>query len=184
MTMSDNPIARLKELIRRVGHLDAPSVGLLRPEIRSGDKFLLRDPFKGKAGSGAAGKKAEKRLQKGAVGAIVMEWGYDVPAADVPAFMSFLAANEETLLATQPNGVRYKGTYAVFSSTEKSAGQFRTVWAYKEFGDLDTLSDEYEDMSLFATLVRQLRGFADNSPGAGRSQQIYLLAASSRVTDA
>jgi hypothetical protein len=183
MTMSEDSIAHLKELIRRVGRLDAPSVGLLRPEIRSGDKFLLRDPFGGKAGDGKPKEKADKRLAKGAIGAIVVEWGYDVLAAEVPAFMAFLETSEEMLLDTQPKGVRYKGTYSVFSSTEKSAGSFRTVWAYKTFGDLDTLSDEYEDKSMFATLVKQLRGFDDHSPGAARSQQIYLLAASSKVTD-
>ena len=181
--MSEDSIGRLTELVRRIGHLDAPSVGLLRPEIRSGDKFLLRDPFSGKAGCGKPGSKAEKRLAKGAIGAIVVEWGFDVLAANVPAFMTFLESSEEMLLDTQPKGVRYKGTYSVFSSTEKGAGQFRTVWAYRTFGDLDTLSDEYEDGTVFAALVKQLRGFADDSPGAARSQQIYLLAASSKLTD-
>ena len=181
--MSEDSIARLKALIYQAGHLEDPAVGLLRPEIRSGDKFLLRDPFSGKAGAGKARTKAENRLKKGAIGAIVVEWGYAVPAADVPAFMAFLESSEEMLLDTQPQGIRYKGTYSVFSSTEKSAGQFRTVWAYKTFGDLDTLSDEYEDQSVFAALVRQLRGFADDGPGAARSQQIYLLAASSKLTD-
>ena len=181
--MSEDSIARLRTLIHRAGKLDAPSISLLRPEIRSGDKFLLRDPFGGKAGAGKPADKADKRLKKGAIGAIVVEWGYDVPTANVPAFMAFLDSSEEMMLDTQPNGIRYKGTYSVFSSTEKSAGQFRTVWAYKTFGDLDTLSDEYEDNSIFSALVKQLRGFADDSPGAARSQQIYLLAASSKLTD-
>jgi len=176
--MSDY-VGRLTALIRRVGRLDPPSVDLLRPEIRTGDKFLLRDPFAGKA-AGTAGKTAEKRYPK-AIGAIVVEWGYDVAAANIPAFMAFLDGSEQMLLDAEPKDVRYKGTYSVFSSTEKNSGQFRTVWAYKTFGDLDTMSDEYEDKTLFAALVKQLRGFADDSPGAGRSQQIYLLAATSKL---
>lgn len=176
----DSIVARLKDLIRRVGHLDAPAVDLLRPEIRTGDKFLLRDPFSGQA-EDTAGKKADKLLAKDAVGAIVVEWGYDVPAATVGAFMAFLDNFEEKLLDARPKGVRYRGTYSVFSSTEKGAGHFRTIWSYKDFGDLDALSDEYESATEFASLVKQLKSFADNSSGAAHSQQIYLLASSSRL---
>lgn len=181
-------VERLRELIRETGRLDRPSVGLLEPEIRSGDKFLLRDPFGGKAAS-TAGKKADERVkQNRAVGAIVVEWGYDVPAAKLQGFMDFLNTHEVALLDAQntlgvPAGVRYRGTYSVFSSSEKGAGQFRTIWSYKDFGDLDLMSDEYEAGTTFASLIRLLRSFADDSPGAARSQQIYLLASSSRLTD-
>lgn len=179
-------VARLRDLVRQVGHLDRPSVGLLEPEIRSGDKFLLRDPFAGKADTTGPGNRARERTkQNRAVGAIVVEWGYDVADDKLTPFMDWLAANEISLLdpATPPKGVRYRGTYSVFSSSEKNSGQFRTIWSYQEFGDLDSLSDEYEGGSQFASLTRQLRSFADNSPGANRSQQIYLLASSSRPTD-
>jgi hypothetical protein len=175
-------IARLKQLVRERGRLDAPSVGILRPEIRTGDKLLLRDPFAGEAAA-TAGTKAKRRLDKEAIGAIVVEWGYDVLPANVPAFLKFLNDFEEQLLDARPKGVRYKGTYSVFSSTEKQTGQFRTLWAYKGFGDLDALSDEYETGSQFSGWVKQLRSYADNSPGAARSQQIYLLASSARSTD-
>lgn len=178
----DRTVSYLKKLIDEAGYLDAPRVDPLRPEIRSGDKFLLRDPFGGKA-AGTAGAKADNRITRGAIGSIVVEWGFDVAPANVGAFMTFLDTYEGILLDTRPKGVRYRGTYSVFSSTEKATGQFRTVWAYREFGDLDALSDQYEDGTQFASLVRQLRSFADNSPGAGRSQQIYLLASSSRLTD-
>jgi hypothetical protein len=178
----DLTVARLKALVRELGRLDAPAVDVLRPEIRTGDKLLLRDPFAGKAAA-TAGAKAQKRLQKEAIGAIVVEWGYDVPPGRVPDFLKFLNDFEENLLDARPKGVRYKGTYSVFSSTEKHTGQFRTVWAYRDFGDLDALSDEYEDGTQFSSWVKQLRSFADNSAGAARSQQIYVLASSSKLTD-
>lgn len=181
--MKQGPIlSHLTALVREAGRLDAPSVGLLRPEIRSGDKFLLRDPFAGKA-SATAGAKAANRINKGAVGAIIVEWGYDVPTANIAAFLSFLDANEAALLDARPGGVRYRGTYSVFSSTEKGTGSFRTIWAYRDFADLDALSDEYEDGTPFSSLVKTLRSYADNGAGAARSQQIYLLASSSKLTD-
>jgi hypothetical protein len=98
MNMSQNSIvAHLRDLIRRNGKLDAPAVDLLRPEIRTGDKFLLRDPFAGRA-EDRVGDKAKRAIQKEAVGAIVVEWGYDVPAATLGAFMAFLDTFEEKLL--------------------------------------------------------------------------------------
>ncbi len=182
--MSENSIIeRLQGLVRRMGRLDAPAVELLRPEIRSGDKFLLRDPFSGKASRNGTGDKALEILEKDAIGMIVMEWGFDVTSANLSQFLDFLAANEGAMLDARPKGVRYRGTYSVFSSTEKNMGQFRTVWAYRTLSDLDALSDEFEQPTPFATLVKQLRAFADSSPNAGRSQQIYLLAASSRPID-
>jgi hypothetical protein len=181
MNMSQNSIvAHLRDLIRRNGKLDAPAVDLLRPEIRTGDKFLLRDPFAGRA-EDRVGDKAKRAIQKEAVGAIVVEWGYDVPAATLGAFMAFLDTFEEKLLDARPKGVRYRGTYSVFSSTEKGAGHFRTIWSYRDFGDLDALSDEYENATEFSSLVKQLKGFADNSSGAAHSQQIYLLASTSKL---
>jgi hypothetical protein len=176
-------ISRLQDLVRATGRLDAPAIGLLRPEIRSGDKFLLRDPFAGKAGINGTGAQADERLEKEAVGAIVIEWGFDVAAANMAKFLEFLGANEGAMLDARPKGVRYRGTYSVFSSTEKGTGQFRTVWSYRTFADLNALSDEFEQPTPFATLVKQLRAFADDGPGAGRSQQIYMLAASSRPVD-
>jgi hypothetical protein len=179
-------VSRLRDLIREVGYLDRPSVGLLEPEIRSGDKFLLRDPFAGKADTAGAGTKARERIKPNrAVGAIVVEWGYDVPSEKINDFLDFLNDNELTLLdpANWPPGVRYRGTYSVFSTSEKNSGQFRTIWTYKEFGDLDLLSDQYEDGTTLASLTKKLRSFADDRPGAARSQQIYLLASSSRLTD-
>jgi hypothetical protein len=176
-------VAHLQALVRRAGRLEAPSVGLLRPEIRSGDKFLLRDPFAGKASTNGTGAQAGEWLEKEAVGAIVIEWGFDVAPANLVKFMEFLTANEGAMLDARPRGVRYRGTYSVFSSTEKRMGQFRTVWSYRTFGDLNALSDEFEQPTPFATLVKQLRSFADESAEAGRSQQIYLLAASSRPVD-
>jgi len=185
--MSDQSIvARLRDLIREAGYLDPPSVGILAPEIRSGDKFLLRDPFSGKADATGAGDRARERTKANrAVGAIVVEWGYDVANDKLDLFMDFLKNNEVAMLAPNPapKGVRYRGTYSVFSSSEKNSGQFRTIWSYQEFGDLDSMSDEYEAGTQFASLAKQLRSFADSSPGAGRSQQIYLLASSSKLTD-
>lgn len=176
-------ISRLRDLVHAAGRLDAPAVEFLRPEIRSGDKFLLRDPFAGKAGANGTGAQAGELLEKEAVGAIVIEWGFDVAAGNMTKFMEFLAANEGAMLDARPKGVRYRGTYSVFSSTEKGMGQFRTVWSYRTFADLNALSDEFEQPTPFATLVKQLRSFADETSTAGRSQQIYMLASSSRPVD-
>jgi len=181
--MTDQTIlAYLKQRVSEYGPLDAPVIGTIRPEIRSGDKFLLRDPFAGSAGK-TAGVKAKDRLDRDAVGAIIVEWGYDVAPENLTAFKAFLDANEGSMLDARPKGVRYRGTYAVFSSTEKGTGHFRTIWAYRHFGDLDALSDQYEDGTPFSSQIKQLRSFADPNPLVGRSQNIYLLASSAQLTD-
>lgn len=177
-------IAYLRRLIHDHERLDPPAVSLLEPEVRTGDKFLLRDPFAGTAASKGPGAKAQDRVRSNrSVGALVMEWGYDVRPENLDAFLHFLDTNEIDLFESSPQNCKYRGTYSVFSSTEKGTGHFRTIWSYREFGDLTALSDEYEKSSVFSSLVKKLKSFADDSAGAARSQQIYLLASSSRPTN-
>lgn len=170
--------------LRRLGRVDAPAVERLDLEIRSGDKVLLRDPLGAAAGAPDAMKNALAALGLGAVGAIVVEWGYDVRRSRIEEFQKWLIANEPALLGYNAGGdanVRYRGTFAVFSSTEKATGQFRTIWTYKRFSDLDKMSKEFEDNTPFAKLVKDLRDFFDHRSQAGSSQQIYLLANAARI---
>lgn len=177
----------LKAALTRLDRLDPPALEALDPVIRSGDQFLLRDPLAGEAAGSTPGESAKLRLDKGAIGSLVVEWGYDVPQEKLVDFMTWLQVNEPALLDHNAAGgvnVRYRGTYAVFSSSEKGSGQFRTIWSYRVFSDLDELSNEFVRRTSFANLVAQLRSFFDTRPGASRSQQIYLLASSAQLTTA
>src|SRR3546814_2545171 len=65
-----------------------------------------------------------------------MVWGYEVPPEHGERFAAWLRDNETPLAAAAPKGVHYRGTYAVFSTTEKRTGNYRTVWAYDSLGAL------------------------------------------------
>jgi hypothetical protein len=176
--MEDARLDRLIGLVRNAGALEPPRVDPVDPEIRSGATFLFRDPLK--RGVPAEDQELLKSgIEKGGlIGTIVIEWGYDVPNEKGKRFRRWLLDNEADIVAAQPEGVRYKGTYAVFSSTERESGQYRTIWAYDSFAALQDLGERLADEgSRFAQLVEQLNSFRDRERGAAYSQQVLQPAA-------
>lgn len=167
----------MAEAMLRGGRLDPPRVDPLVSVVRSGEQFLI-------IGSG--------QVPAVGLGSVVVEWGYEVPAARRALFQEFLANFEGQLDAGVPEGVTYRGTYAVFQQSERSLGSFRTIWSFNALVDLQTLTDAVAaaalpapiDAAAFATaewswgqLVRILLDFRDTDYAAGRSQVILQPAA-------
>jgi hypothetical protein len=152
----------------------APSVTPVDVHLRSGVSFVLRDPMR--RGVPSARQDVIKRgLEKGwLLGAFVSEWGYDVRRELIPQFHRWLEVNEGSIVGTQPEGVSYRGTYAVFSTSEKGSGSYRTVWTFSSFAGMQDfgyfLADETRP---FARVVTELVRFIDRDRHAGTSQQIY-----------
>jgi hypothetical protein len=121
------------------------------------------------------------------LGLVVVEYGYDIKPFDPEApedkhnaFRSWLLDNEADLAASCPSGVRYRGTYAVLTTSEKTAGQYRTIWSFRGGDAIRALMQEVVNDTECGELVKQLRAWVDESPGAGSSQQQYVLGAGSR----
>jgi hypothetical protein len=174
----DARIDRLIGLVRNAGALEPPRVDPVEPEIRSGATFLFRDPLK--RGVPAEDQACVRQgIEKGGlISTILIAWGYDVPDDKAKRFRRWLLDNEAAIVDSQPEGVRYKGTYAVFSSTDRHSGRYRTIWAYDSFAALQDLGERLADEgSRFAQLLDQLNSFRDREKGAGYSQEVLQPAA-------
>jgi hypothetical protein len=170
-------LARLRTLVRGGRALAAPSVEPLEPVIRSGDTFLFRDPRK----RGATAEEQEcirESVEKGfLIESFVVEWGYNIKRGQHERFRRWLLDNERHLAASAPLDVLYKGTYVVTSSTEREAGEYRTIWAFHSLQGPQNLAFELADgQAPFTRLWHELNEFRDgDSPH--RSQQNYSPAA-------
>lgn len=126
-------------------------------------------------------KKAAKRL---ALAPIVAEFGYDLaPRSEDPyseeKFQNFLAIYEPMMADLTPKGVRYRGTYIVNSTTEKIAGEYRTIWSFRSVAALNRIGKALKGnggVNDFAALMQKFKSHVDDSPRAGRSQVVYQVA--------
>lgn len=172
MAASD-PKDRLKQLIQ--SHPSAPpSIETIETQIRTGETvpfhhFMSGDkPPAFKAGS--------------VMGALVVVWGYDLnEQATARQFSEFLADNEASLTAKPtgilPRGIRYRGTYSVFSTSEKGTGRYRTIWSYDGLEQMAMIGAHIADAdSSFGDFLRNLIRFQDRSPRAAHFQEIYQAA--------
>jgi len=193
--------AALREMLAgTTARLEMPTVDVVVPVIRSGDQMLIRQP-----GEDLLTQVQRRRLRNRQdpsdssddndardpvfepqrtvlLGDIVVEFGFD-PTGERD--LQDLLEDYEDRLARgdvpMPPGVRYRGTYAVYSSSEKSAGKYRTVWSFKGKAALQRMMAEGEadsrqgalGVTEFGAIVRRLRVLADTRPGAGRSQNWY-----------
>ncbi|MGE0223212.1 MAG: hypothetical protein AB7F35_14320 [Acetobacteraceae bacterium] len=162
-------------LLRAGGAIAPPEVDEVVSVIRSGDQFLL-SPTPGSPQSGTT-----HGLPDFFVGAVVIEWGYEVEPQSAAQFRRWLQDNEATLASQVPEGISYRGTYAVFAQSDLSLGAYRTVWAFASLDALQKMDMACgDDSSVFGRLVKELASFRDQRIGASRSQQIYQPAAISR----
>jgi hypothetical protein len=152
------------------GRLAPPTVAALEPEVRSGGFFPFCDLLK----HGEGRQEIENLLDQSVLlGSLVIEWGYDVPFNKHDEFRKWLIANEQKLDQVTPDGVTYRGTYAVSSTSEKGSGLYRTIWAFRTLSGLQAFNDEMHSGSDFARLIHDLSGYRDRERGAAASQQIY-----------
>jgi hypothetical protein len=148
--------------------LTTPTVKPIEPEVRSGGFFPFCDLLKHGEGAETDQLVADSVL----LGALVIEWGYDVPYDKHEDFKAWLIDNEAKLVQCQPEEVRYRGTYAVSATSEKHSGLYRTIWSFTTLHALETFSDAMHTGSEFASLVDKLNSFRDRDRGADSSQEI------------
>jgi hypothetical protein len=179
MSENDKGARKVLKRVRQRGvALEPPSVEPIKPEIRSGGTFLFRDPLKRGVPAGEQQAILRARDEGALIASFVIEWGYDVPAERAREFRRWLLDNESELRNNQPEDVAYKGTYAVFSSSEKNTGNYRTIWAFNSLRAMQDFGAYIVDEdTTFSRLVRELNEFRDRERGAGYSQQVYQPAA-------
>ena len=147
---------------------------MIEPEVRTGVNY----PFQS-----STRPDIQASIKRGELLAtVVTEWGFDVAFERSDNFHKWLMAFEADLAKQTPSGVAYRGTYAVVVSSEKSAGNYRTIWAFDGFDAVQRFAEATSDASSqteFNRLVRELMSFRDRAYGAGWSQSLLQPAASS-----
>src|ERR1700759_916239 len=96
--------------------LTTPTVKPIEPEIRSGGIFPFCDLLKHGVGHDEIVTLLDSSVL---LGALVIEWGYDVPFDQHDAFRDWLIQNEIKIAGAVPKDVTYRGTYAVSATSEK-----------------------------------------------------------------
>ena len=158
--------------------LDPAEVSPVVAETRSGVEFLFRDALKRGVPSDQQ-ELIEESIKSGALlGPFVIEWGFDVPYERGEQFRRWLLDNEPRISRNSPEGVTYRGTYAVSVGTNREAGQYRTLWSFASFNAIQNLSGEASDgASDFGVLLQELASFRDRAREAPQTVQFLVPAA-------
>ena len=100
----------------------------------------------------------------------MQETGFTVRSGHEEAFQRWLAANEERIARSYPEGTEYLGTYATVFTSEKTAGGYRVLERLSSYADLDTLAAMQKDAtSEYAKAWREATQFLDPDPHADSS---------------
>lgn len=183
----------LKDLLAEGRFLGEPTVEPVIPVVRTGDQIQFRQPGKNwltqdqqkrralrmdpasNADDEADGGNGSRTVL---LGDWVAEFGFDPTDEDdmqdfVHYFEAYLMESEDEI-----RGVRYRGTYAVVSSSTTGTGRYRTIWSFRGNQALDKMTALAEPgqklgVSEFGALTKRLRALANNDASAGRSQHWY-----------
>jgi hypothetical protein len=175
----------LKSLIRSKSWIETPRVEPLEPVIRSGDQFVIHVPTDDPQSGPLI---LDGLLPRGRyIGAFVIEWGYEISEPrSTTEFERWLIDFEAELELCAPDGVTYRGTYAVIASTTRREGRYTTLWGYQDLQALNRFANEMQVRgSRFGQLIRDLQAFMARDAADrfnARSQRIYQVAIGSRRT--
>ena len=104
----------------------------------------------------------------------IQEFGYTVKVGQEEAHQKWLAENEEKLAKAHPEGTRYIGTFATVFTTDKQAGNYRTLVELDSYGAMDRMAAASKDASSeFGRLNREWSGFGDYDLNAPWSNGLY-----------
>lgn len=160
------------------GAIDPPAVEPLRSVIRSGEAFLFSGQAPGMLGPGPVPPACQHPMEH--LGCLLCEWGFSVMPEHAAQFHRWLEVNEAELSQVAPQGVRYRGTYAVVAQSDLSLGDYRSIWVFDSVAAAVTMDQACAAGGRFAQLLAELNSFRDRRIGATRSQQMYQPAAHTR----
>ncbi|MGA2513800.1 MAG: hypothetical protein ABSG37_09305 [Candidatus Limnocylindrales bacterium] len=97
----------------------------------------------------------------------IQESGFSVRVGQAEAFQRWLAANEERIARSYPEGTEYLGTYVAVFTSEKTAGEFRILERLSSYADMDKLAAMQKDETTeYAKVMRESMQFMDTDPHA------------------
>ena len=100
------------------------------------------------------------------------------------ACQRWLAANEERIARSYPEGTEYLGTYVTVFTSEKTAGAFRVLERLSSYADIDKLAAMMkDDTTEYAKVWREFNQFIDTDPHADWSLVLLKGATDATVWD-
>lgn len=110
----------------------------------------------------------------------IIESGFTCLPGKTVQMQEWLAANEEKIATSAPDGCRYLGTFVAIYTSEKAAGDYRQLWEVDSYGAQDAFAAAMKEGGTFAVLMDEFaRSFVDPDPKANWSNGLLR-----RVTDA
>ena len=114
----------------------------------------------------------------------IQESGYSIRLGKEEEFQRWLEANEDRLAKAYPKGCEYIGTFVVVSTSEKTAGGWRTLERLDSYGAQDRLAAAAKDTkSTFHKLWREAAAFFDPAREAHWSQTLVKRATDASIWD-
>lgn len=105
---------------------------------------------------------------------LMMEQGFNVKRGQEEAFQQWVTDTDELTKKATPAGVEYLGTYIVQMTSEKEAGEYRTLWRLDSMAALDAMQEAARDAeSDWGRLSRESTQFIDLPIGFSGSFSIY-----------
>ena len=114
----------------------------------------------------------------------IQEWGFTVKAGKEEEHQRWLLKNEKKLAAAHPKGTKYLGTFGVVFSSDKQAGNYRTLIELDSYAALDRMAAAMKDgKGDFGRLLREASQFGDYDHAAGWSQGLYKAVVDATIFD-
>jgi hypothetical protein len=105
---------------------------------------------------------------------LLLEQGFNIKRGQEVAFQKWIADNDAALKESTPPGVEYLGAYVVAMTSEKKAGEYRTLLRLESFATFDEMHELARDAKGdWGRLNRELTEFLDAPIGAEYSFSVY-----------
>jgi hypothetical protein len=111
----------------------------------------------------------------------IFEFGFDAKEGKSQDLQRWLSGNEEKLAAEAPEGCEYLGTYVAVMSSEREAGNWRSMWRLARYGAQDDLSEAMKQGGTFARLMEEFTSFMDQRNDAHQSQTLLRRATNAAI---
>ena len=94
--------------------------------------------------------------------ALILEQGFNVKRGQEEAFQKWTEDTDELTRKASPPGVEYLGTYIAMLSSEKEAGEYRTLWRIESMAAFDAMEEAARDPeSDWGRINREVTEFMD-----------------------
>lgn len=105
---------------------------------------------------------------------LIFEQGFNIKRGQEVAFQKWIADNDAALKKSTPPGVEFLGAYVVAMTSEKQAGEYRTLLRLESFANFDAMTESNRDeKGDWGRLNRELTEFLDAPIGAEFSFSVY-----------